>query len=104
MDTERTNDWATEVTGYIERTVANVRDRTVKPAHTATRYLVYGLIAVFMVATLLVLLATVTFRAVVLLANALPAPHDNAWIAWIALGGMFCAIGAFLWSRRGSLS
>ncbi len=97
-------DWAAETAGYIEKTVANIRDKTVKPAHTITNYVVYGLLAAFLVSAALAILATLAFRALVLLANLLPAPHDNAWIAWIALGGMFCVVGGVLWSKRGSLS
>ena len=97
-------DWAAETTKYIEKTVANIRDRTVKPAYAATHYLVYGLIAIFLTLGLLTVATILAFRGLTIAANLLPGPQDNAWIAWSGLGGMFCVIGAFLWSKRGSLS
>ena len=97
-------DWAVETTQYIEKTVANIRDRTVKPAYAATHYLVYGLIATFLGAAVVGVITILSFRGLVIAANSLPGPQDNAWIAWSVLGGMFCAIGALLWSKRGSLS
>ncbi len=97
-------DWAAETTQYIEKTVANIRDRTVKPAYAATHYVVYGLMAVFLIAALSAMLTILAFRGLVIAANSLPGPQDNAWMAWSVLGGMFCAGGALLWSKRGSLS
>lgn len=97
-------DWASETTRYIEQTVANIRDRTVKPAHRATQYLVYGLLIALMATAIGLLLTLLAFRGLVILVNwALPSPDDNTWVVWIALGGMFCGAGGFLWSKRGSL-
>ena len=56
-------DWASETAALIERTVANVRERTVDPAHRATRIVVYGLLGSFFVLTALVVVVILAFRA-----------------------------------------
>ena len=93
------NDWASETAALIDKTVGNLRDRTVEPARTATRYLTYGLLALCFALPLLTLLTIVSFRALVLLFNLLPAPHDNAWMAWATLAGIFAIAGVFLWRK-----
>ena len=98
------SDWVSETTKYIDKTVNNIRDIAVKPAHRATHYLVYGLMLFFVVAASGLVLAVLIFRSLILAANMLPAPHNNAWIAWVVLGGMFCVLGGVLWAKRGRLS
>ncbi len=93
-------DWASETAALIDKTVANVRERTVEPAFNITRYVVYGLIAAFFAIPLLILLGIVVFRGLVLLFNLLPAPHDNAWMAWATLGGISAVAGMLLWRKR----
>ena len=43
------SDWTTDAADAIENAVALVRDRTVEPARTASKYVVYGLLAVLLV-------------------------------------------------------
>ena len=93
-------DWASETAALIERTVANVRERTVDPAHRITRIIVFGLLGSFFVFTAMLIVCIVSFRALVAAYNELPAPHDNAWMAWMTLGGICLLAGAFLWSKR----
>jgi hypothetical protein len=93
-------DWASETAALIERTVANVRERTVEPAHRVTRIVVYGLLGSFFVLTAVVIVVIVAFRALVEAYNELPAPHDNAWMAWMTLGGIFLVAGTFVWGKR----
>jgi len=93
-------DWASETAALIERTVANVRERTVEPAHRITRIIVFGLLGSFFVFTALLIVCIVSFRALVVAYNELPSPHDNAWMAWMTLGGICLLAGAFLWGKR----
>ena len=93
-------DWAAETAGLIDKTVANIRNVTVAPAHRIARYVVYGVMLTGIALTILTLLVFLAFRGLVILANLLPAPHNNAWVAWVALGGIFCGAGTFCWGRR----
>jgi len=93
-------DWAAETAALIDKTVGNIRNVTVTPAHRATRYVVYGVMLVAIASTALILLTTLLFRSLVIAANLLPAPHDNAWVAWVGLGGIFSVAGAVVWSKR----
>jgi hypothetical protein len=88
------SDWTTEATDLVERTVAMVRDRTVAPAHTATRAVVYGLLAALVAIPAVVLLILGAFRALVLI------EQGYTWAAWVTLGGIFVIAGAFLWTKR----
>ncbi len=93
-------DWASETADLIERTVANVRERTVDPAHRITRIVVYGLLGSFFVLTAVVIVVIVAFRALVAAFNTLPDPNDNTWMAWMVLGGICLGAGAFVWAKR----
>jgi hypothetical protein len=88
------SDWTTEATDLVERTVAMVRDRTVEPAHTITRAVVYGLLATLIALPALVLLTLGAFRGLVLI------EQGYTWGAWVTLGGIFVGAGAFLWTKR----
>jgi hypothetical protein len=88
------SDWTTEATDLVERTVAMVRDRTVEPARTATRVVVYGLLAALIALPALVLLTIGAFRGLVL------AEQGYTWAAWVTLGGIFVLGGAFCWTKR----
>jgi len=88
------SDWTTEATDLVERTVAVVRDRTVEPARAVTKGIVYGLLAALIAIPALVLLTIGAFRGLVLIFQG----YD--WAAWVFLGGIFVAGGAFLWTKR----
>jgi hypothetical protein len=88
------SDWTTEATDLVERTVAMVRDRTVEPARTVTRVVVYGLLAALIALPALVLLTIGAFRGLVL------AEQGYTWAAWVTLGGIFALGGAFCWTKR----
>jgi hypothetical protein len=88
------SDWTTEATDLVERTVAMVRDRTVEPARTVTRVVVYGLLAALIALPALVLLTIGAFRGLVL------AEQGYTWAAWVTLGGIFVLGGAFCWTKR----
>jgi len=87
-------DWTTEAADAIEKTVGAVRERTVVPARTITKAIVFGLLAACFVLPALVLLAIGSFR---LVDNYLP---GHVWATWLLFGGIFVVAGAFLWSKR----
>ena len=88
---------STRALDTIDTVVATVNDRAVRPALVAARGVVFGIIiavvglmVAFLVGVGLVRLLTVyAFR-------------QHVWITYLALGGMFSALGAFAYSRRGS--
>ena len=86
-------DWTTQAADALEAAVAAVRERTVVPAQRATRAVVYGLLVTFFAGTALVLLGIGAFRGLVVLTG-------KTWIAYLIVGGMLVAAGAFCWSRR----
>jgi hypothetical protein len=88
------SDWTTDAADAIERGVALARDRTVEPARAASKALVYGLLAVLLVIPALVLMIAALFRALTV------AYQGEVWLSWLTLGGIFTAIGGFLWGRR----
>lgn len=88
-------DWTTQAADAIERTVGAVRDKTVVPAQRATKAVVYGLLAAFLLGTAFTLLVIGTFRGIVVLTG-------DVWLAYFAVGALFVLVGAFLWSRRTS--
>jgi hypothetical protein len=86
-------DWTTRAADAIETAVATVRDRTVAPAQRVTRALVHGLLASFFVVTALVVAVIGGFRGLVILTG-------EAWIAYMAVGGMLVVLGTFCWASR----
>jgi hypothetical protein len=86
------SDWTAQTADRIERTVASVRERTVRPAETASRAVVFGLLAGFFALTAVVLLCVLVFR---LLCIAMP-----VWAAWLVLGGIFVVGGGLCWAFR----
>jgi hypothetical protein len=95
------SDWASETAELIDRTVGNVRDRVVEPAQSVGRVIVYGALAGLLGLAILVLAGLALFRGLVLLANGVtPGPDDNAWIAWLVLGGILELSGALAWAKR----
>jgi hypothetical protein len=83
-------DWTVQVADTVERVVGAIRDKTAAPLTTVARGLVYGLIALVMGVTALVLVAIGSVRA---LDAYLPA---DVWSAHLLVGGIFSLAGAFL--------
>ncbi|HSL59391.1 MAG TPA: hypothetical protein VK866_16205 [Acidimicrobiales bacterium] len=87
-------DWPAQAADAVVRVVGQVRDRTVAPAYTIARGLVYGLLAAILatMALVLVLVALVRFIDVYL-------PGD-VWSAYLLLGTILTIGGLVLWSQR----
>ena len=86
-------DWATQATDTIEQVVGLVRDRTVKPARSASKAIVYGLLTAFFLSTAVVLLIIAFFRGVFVITG-------RVWGAYFIVGGIMIVAGALCWTRR----
>lgn len=91
-----TGDWASHLTWRVEGLVAMIRDRTVRPVATAVRYLVFGLLALFVAALLAVLAAVAGVR---ILTNEIPPFHTRVWASYLVVAGIFW-LGGLLLSRK----
>jgi hypothetical protein len=90
-------DWATQAADTVEQVVGMVRDRTVKPARSASKAIVYGLLAAFFVTTAAILLIIAFVRAVFVITG-------RVWGAYFIVGGIMIIVGALCWTRRSSRS
>jgi uncharacterized protein YacL len=86
-------DWTTDAVDTLENVVATVRDRTVVPAQTTTKAVVFGLLVAFFVVTAALMMAIALFRVLVVLTG-------EVWAAYVILGGIFVIAGAFVWRMR----
>ena len=87
-------DWAGSLVDRMVEVVQRVRSLTTQPAVTASRGIVYGLVAAVCLIAALVLVAVGLFRLADL---ALP---GGSWVAHLCAGGLFCLLGRLLLSRR----
>jgi hypothetical protein len=82
----------------IESVVGSIRSKTVVPATTIARALVYGLVAAVLGIVALVLLLVGVFR---LVSSYLPwwfadRPGRSVWVTYALFGGIFTLAGLFL--------
>lgn len=87
-------DWAGSLVDRMVEVVQRVRSLTTQPAVTASRGIVYGLVAAVCLIAALVLVGLGLFRLADL---ALP---GGSWVVHLCAGGLFCLLGRLLWSRR----
>jgi len=88
------SDWTTDATDAIERAVATVRDRTVVPAKTISRGVVFGLLAALLVLPALLFAVIGAFRGLVEIYQ------GEVWAAWLTLGAISVVAGMFCWAKR----
>ena len=86
--------WAGSLVDRVVEVVQRIRSVTTQPAVTASRGIVYGLVAAVCLIAALVLVGLGLFRLADL---ALP---GGSWVAHLCAGGLFCLLGRLLWSRR----
>ena len=91
-------DWTVQAADTIESVVGSIRDKTVVPATTVARGLVYGLVAGVLGIVALVLLLVGLFR---LVSSYLPwwfadRPGRSVWVTYALFGGIFTLAGLFL--------
>ena len=92
------NDLSDALTGRaldtIDTVVAAVNDKAIRPAIVAARGIVFGVIIAVVAITVLILFCVGFIRVTTI------AGH-RIWASYLVLGFLFCAAGAFLYSRRG---
>lgn len=88
------SDWAASFVDRMMRLVQRTRATTTLPAVTASRGVVFGLLAALCLISALVLVGLSLFRLVDLV---LP---GGSWVAYLFAGGLFCGLGGLLWSHR----
>lgn len=88
------DDWHLQATEKIVSTVDQVRVKTSGPAIGWARMAVFGILAAVLAIVALILLLIGVVRGLNILI-----PKD-VWLVYLILGGVFTALGAFLWSRR----
>jgi len=88
------SDWTTDAANAIENAVTNIRDRTVVPAKSFSKGVVYGLLAVLIGLPALILVVIMLFRLFVIMFQ------GYVWAAWFLMGAIFVAAGWFAWAKR----
>ena len=88
-------DWASQATDTVEQVVGLIRDRTVVPAKTASRAIVFGILTAFFIAVAIVLVVIAFFRGVFIITG-------RVWGAYFIVGGIMILAGAFCWVMRTS--
>ena len=78
--------------------VAVVNDKAIRPAVVAARAVVFGVI-IAVVALMIVVLLSVGFIRL----TTVYLFDGKVWISYLVLGAIFCAGGAFAYSKRGAV-
>ena len=90
----QTPEWAVGALDKLDDLIAKVRSATTERLVKVARLVVYGLLAAIMGLTALVLAVIAAVRA---LDELIP---GEVWSAYLPLGAIFTAAGAFLWSKK----
>ncbi|HLI43159.1 MAG TPA: hypothetical protein VKU92_01660 [Acidimicrobiales bacterium] len=90
------HDWAVATTRKVEEVVSLVRDKTVRPVVRAVRYLIFGLVALFIGTTVAVLFAIFAIRV---LTTEVPVFTTRVWASYFVVAGIFWLAALFL-SRK----
>ena len=93
-DAASDRDWPLQLTDSIVNAVDSVRSKTTKPAITAARAVVFGLVAAILGFVVVVLLLVGLFR---LVDGKLP---GEVWSTYLLFGGVFTILGAVVFSKR----
>jgi hypothetical protein len=88
----RDDDWAIQTADTIDRIVETVRSNTSDRLVSITRGVVFGLLALILATTALVVVSIVVVRVLVILLG-------SAWAAYLVLGGLFTLFGLLLWRQ-----
>ena len=105
MQTSAQDDWPAQAADTIVSVVEKVRDRTTGPAITATRAVVFGLLAAILGTVALVIFSVLLLRVTVIGVDAildaadLDRPGRAVWIAFFVDGALFLLIGLVLWKK-----
>lgn len=87
-------DWPRQATEQVVKVVDQVRDKTTGPVLDASRWLVYGLVALMAGS----IFAVVSLIGIIrLLDVVLP---RGVWLVYLVLGAVFTVAGTICWSKR----
>jgi hypothetical protein len=92
--------WAVDLADTIERVVGTVRDRTTKPLVTASRGIVFGLLASILGVVAAILLIVVATRATQALLDIWFRHEMSVYLSYFIVGGIICLGGLFVLSKR----
>jgi hypothetical protein len=92
--------WAADIADTIERVVGTVRDRTTKPLVTASRAIVFGLLAAMLGVVAVTLLLIVATRATQALLDIWFRHEVSVYLSYFIVGGIICLGGVFVLSKR----
>jgi hypothetical protein len=92
--------WAADLADTIERVVGRVRERTTKPLVTASRGVVFGLLAGILGVTAVVLLIIIGTRATQALLDIWFRHEMSVYLSYFIIGGIICLGGLFVLSKR----
>jgi hypothetical protein len=92
--------WAADIANTIERVVGTVRDRTTKPLVTASRAVVFGLLAAILGLIAVTLLILTLTRATQALLDIWFEHEMSVYLSYFIVGGIFCLGGLFVLSKR----
>jgi hypothetical protein len=98
LQTTASTDWTVQAADTIESVVGTIREKTVIPATTAARAVIYGLVVGVLGIVLLVLVVIlgVRFGVVYLPGWFADKPGRSAWATQAIIGGIFSLAGLFL--------
>lgn len=88
-------DWTDQVADLIVDKIDLLRDRTTGSIVTVARGAVYGLVALFVVAVVLIVFLAFLGRLIDVVPGAL-------WLKYAVLGALFVLAGGLVWSKRGT--
>jgi hypothetical protein len=94
-----TDTWPAQATDAVVRAVDTVRDKTTGPLQTASRGVVYGVMAGVLGIMVLVLLIIALVRATDALVGLVVDP-PNIWLTYLIVGVIFLVGGWFVFRRR----
>jgi hypothetical protein len=88
-----TDEWTNKALDTVDRVVATVHDKVVRPAVVGARGVVFGVIIGVAAIAMVVLLSVGIIRLITI-------GTGHVWISYLAVGALFCLLGAFAYSKR----
>ena len=92
--------WASDLADTVERVVGTVRDKTTDNIVLVTRAIVFGQLGAILGLTALVLTLIVVTRGLQSLLELVVEWPRAVYISYFILGGICCAVGAFMMKKR----
>jgi len=91
---EADQDWVSQAVNTLEKVIDAIRSKTSEPLLKVVQAIVFGLLAIGLAFTMLLLL---TVGGVRLIDSYLP---QGVWLAHLLVGSVFTLVGLIAWSKR----